>query len=301
MLPRDERDETHALRDTKIQKIIPFTTKFLKVSRSWINFSELTVEQPFSCSVLLTLRGGAQSIRPNSKSGEMRLAILISLASAWGAVQGSAVHCQPGDPGCAKCQASCDTIELGALPECCEVYSACCPTYSNQCRSCEANMAVDPHFPEYCCASFTDCCHLVPGLALTPNFSAKQRADSSSKKERQLSSEPSAALAASSHTSQFRDEVAPSSTTLHPTSISTGTHDVAAQSSRPAGRGTLAEVAHPPATAAQPPTAQPRTRQRQAVAGPSARSVRPTPAARQVAEAVNNRRGRVTSRGRVVQ
>ncbi|XP_018008177.2 uncharacterized protein LOC108665881, partial [Hyalella azteca] len=100
---------------------------------------------------------------------------LFSLLALTAAVRSSAVvHCQPNDSSCAQCQASCDTIALSVLPECCEVYSACCPTYSAQCRQCEANAALDEHFPEYCCASFTDCCHMVPGLNLETNFNVKQ-------------------------------------------------------------------------------------------------------------------------------
>ncbi|KAG0713179.1 hypothetical protein GWK47_016794 [Chionoecetes opilio] len=72
-----------------------------------------------------------------------------------------AVHCQAGDAACQACSASCPTVEESRLPECCEAYNACCDQYFQACKKCSVVAAKDQYFPEYCCASFTDCCDLV--------------------------------------------------------------------------------------------------------------------------------------------
>lgn len=75
-----------------------------------------------------------------------------------------AIHCQPGDKACQKCSASCSSVELSSLPECCEVYNTCCDDYFQACKKCSSMASQDVYFPEYCCASFTDCCELVTTL-----------------------------------------------------------------------------------------------------------------------------------------
>ncbi|XP_069988052.1 uncharacterized protein [Penaeus vannamei] len=72
-----------------------------------------------------------------------------------------AIHCQPGDAACAHCSASCDAVEASRLPECCEAYGACCDQYFKACKQCSNIVNEDKFFPEYCCASFTDCCDLI--------------------------------------------------------------------------------------------------------------------------------------------
>ncbi|XP_042208781.1 uncharacterized protein LOC121857023 [Homarus americanus] len=72
-----------------------------------------------------------------------------------------AVHCQPGDDACKRCSSSCSSVEPSHLPECCEAYNSCCDEYFQACKKCSSLVSKDLFFPEYCCASFTDCCHLI--------------------------------------------------------------------------------------------------------------------------------------------
>ncbi|XP_045585351.1 probable serine/threonine-protein kinase samkC [Procambarus clarkii] len=72
-----------------------------------------------------------------------------------------ATQCQPGDISCEKCSKSCSSVEVSLLPECCEAYNTCCDEYFQACKKCSSITAKDQYFPEYCCASFTDCCHLI--------------------------------------------------------------------------------------------------------------------------------------------
>ncbi|KAK8745255.1 hypothetical protein OTU49_017389, partial [Cherax quadricarinatus] len=93
------------------------------------------------------------------------LAPLVDRASGFGLElirrSRQAVQCQPGDVSCEKCSRSCSSVEVSRLPECCEAYNTCCDQYFQACKKCSSMTSKDQYFPEYCCASFTDCCHLI--------------------------------------------------------------------------------------------------------------------------------------------
>ncbi|KAK7067174.1 hypothetical protein SK128_015416 [Halocaridina rubra] len=71
------------------------------------------------------------------------------------------VHCQPDDEACQRCSSSCSSVGTSHLPECCEAYNTCCDEYFQACKQCSSVASKDRYFPEYCCASFTDCCDLI--------------------------------------------------------------------------------------------------------------------------------------------
>ncbi|XP_042885999.1 translation initiation factor IF-2-like [Penaeus japonicus] len=253
------------------------------------------------------------------------LAVLIQDAAAASTVAESAVlrwkrqalHCQPGDSACSLCSGSCDAVEVSRLPECCEAYNACCDHYFKACKQCSNILNEDKFFPEYCCASFTDCCDLIT------TFSTEVKAPTSRKSKSKVKADIPVPITPAPRPEVFPgisksldDEakpfapVAPAAPVEPAASV---TYDAPVALDAPvAPEAPVAPVApvaprapfsadSAPASPARSPAKRGRgSGSRQSGAGGRGGARRQPQQNHAQGAAANNRRGRVTSRGRVL-
>ncbi|KAK8400655.1 hypothetical protein O3P69_002455 [Scylla paramamosain] len=189
-----------------------------------------------------------------------------------------AIHCQADDEACKMCSTSCTTVEDSRLPECCEAYNACCDQYFQACKRCSSIVAKDQYFPEYCCASFTDCCDLIT------TFETPVKPPEPVRKEPKLELKVPTVAAPKPTTFPGSDSPAAPISPLAPQLPSQS----APQS--PPSRLSSSQASPPVVVGRQRTQTSTRTQQR---SRPATRPASP--------QSSNGRRGRITSRGRVIQ